>query len=427
MAQAESAAKEQCRAAQQEAEGHLAVLEAKQQQDGVLKDEIARLSAEVERLQDETNINKSYADAVRADIAQAEEEAGASATANARLESLQQQSDALQISLEESQSTVLLLTEKLALSEQQKSQSEADLQLRLEAAFDVNCDSERRLNEAQEELSRVRAELQEARQGFEEREGECRELQDRIGVLEEAREGAPGEEEIAEQRRKVTDLQIELKTVCGELQDVRHRLADSVRECTELQRTAASLEEDREVAVADLAVSAQKARIVDAELCILREESQRLVVQRDEAMALLDLVAMETVAEAALLRVKHDSASDSVVVLQARIEDLRSAAEQRIQENKQLSASVEALQGSNAALQVWLGMTWNWHCMELYGIGWDGMGWDGMGWDGMGWMGWDGMGIPYHPVPYHIQRYWGAKPAAPAECNLGNYFGMEEM
>ena len=75
MAQAESAAKEQCRAAQQEAEGHLAVLEAKQQQDGVLKDEIARLSAEVERLQDETNINKSYADAVRADIAQAEEEA----------------------------------------------------------------------------------------------------------------------------------------------------------------------------------------------------------------------------------------------------------------------------------------------------------------------------------------------------------------
>ena len=75
MAQAESAAKEQCRAAQQEAEGHLAVLEAKQQQDGVLKDEIARLSAEVERLQDETNINKSYADAVRADIAQAEEAA----------------------------------------------------------------------------------------------------------------------------------------------------------------------------------------------------------------------------------------------------------------------------------------------------------------------------------------------------------------
>ena len=140
----------------------------------------------------------------------AEEEAGASATANARLESLQQQSDALQISLEESQSSVLLLTEKLALSEQQKSQSEDDLQQRLEAAFDVNCDSERRLNEAQEELSRVRAELQEVRQGFEEREGECRELQDRIGVLEEAREGAPGEEEIAELRSQVAALQEEV-------------------------------------------------------------------------------------------------------------------------------------------------------------------------------------------------------------------------
>ena len=69
MAQAESAAKEQCRAAQQEAEGHLAVLEAKQQQDGVLKDEIARLSAEVERLQDETNPNVNV-DTLRADLEQ---------------------------------------------------------------------------------------------------------------------------------------------------------------------------------------------------------------------------------------------------------------------------------------------------------------------------------------------------------------------
>ena len=75
MAQAESAAKEQCRAAQQEAEGHLAVLEAKQQQDGVLKDEIARLSAEVERLQDQTSASTSEANAMQADIAKAEEEA----------------------------------------------------------------------------------------------------------------------------------------------------------------------------------------------------------------------------------------------------------------------------------------------------------------------------------------------------------------
>ena len=75
MAQAEAEAKEQCRAAQAEAEGHLAVLEAKQQQDDVLKAEIARLTAEVERLQDETDINKSYADATRSDIAKAEEEA----------------------------------------------------------------------------------------------------------------------------------------------------------------------------------------------------------------------------------------------------------------------------------------------------------------------------------------------------------------
>ena len=75
MAQAEAEAKEQCRAAQEEAEGHLAVLEAKQQQDDVLKAEIARLTAEVERLQDETDINKSYADATRSDIAKAEEEA----------------------------------------------------------------------------------------------------------------------------------------------------------------------------------------------------------------------------------------------------------------------------------------------------------------------------------------------------------------
>ena len=75
MAQAEAEAKEQCRAAQAEAGGHLAVLEAKQQQDDVLKAEIARLTAEVERLQDETDINKSYADATRSDIAKAEEEA----------------------------------------------------------------------------------------------------------------------------------------------------------------------------------------------------------------------------------------------------------------------------------------------------------------------------------------------------------------
>ena len=47
MAQAEAAAKEQCRAAQEEAEGHLAVLEARQQQDDVLKGEIERLSSEL--------------------------------------------------------------------------------------------------------------------------------------------------------------------------------------------------------------------------------------------------------------------------------------------------------------------------------------------------------------------------------------------
>ena len=55
VAEAEAAAKEQCRAAQEEAEGHLAVLAAKQQQDDVLKGEIERLSsdlkeAEFERL-----------------------------------------------------------------------------------------------------------------------------------------------------------------------------------------------------------------------------------------------------------------------------------------------------------------------------------------------------------------------------------------
>ena len=245
MVQAESAAKEQCRAVQQEAEGHLAVLEAKQQQDGVLKDEIARLSAEVERLQEEATNHNSDVEMLRADIAKAEEEAGASATANARLESLQQQSDALQISLEESQSTVLLLTEKLALSEQQKSQSEADLQLRLEAAFDVNCDSERRLNEAQEELSRVRAELQEVRQGFEEREGECRELQDRIGVLEEAREGAPGEEEIAELRSQVAALQEEVnkqmafgETMQRDRDEVKQALSERESEVQRLQMSA---------------------------------------------------------------------------------------------------------------------------------------------------------------------------------------------
>ena len=175
----------------------------------------------------------------------AEEEAGASATANARLESLQQQSDALQISLEESQSSVLLLTEKLALSEQQKSQSEADLQLRLEAAFDVNCDSERRLNEAQEELSRVRAELQEARQGFEEREGERRELQDRIGVLEEAREGAPGEEEIAELRSQVAALQEEVnkqmafgETMQRDRDEMKQALSERESEVQRLQMSA---------------------------------------------------------------------------------------------------------------------------------------------------------------------------------------------
>ena len=47
MAEAEAAANEQCRVAQEEAEGHLAVLEAKQQQDDVLKAEIERLSSEL--------------------------------------------------------------------------------------------------------------------------------------------------------------------------------------------------------------------------------------------------------------------------------------------------------------------------------------------------------------------------------------------
>ena len=68
LAQAETAAKEQCHAAQQEAEGYLAALEAQQQQDGVLKDEIARVTAELERVHGE-------ADAIRAEMARAEEEA----------------------------------------------------------------------------------------------------------------------------------------------------------------------------------------------------------------------------------------------------------------------------------------------------------------------------------------------------------------
>ena len=65
MAQAEAEAKEQCRAAQAEAEGHLAVLEAKQQQDDVLKAEIARLTTEVERLRDGPAVDASEEGACR--------------------------------------------------------------------------------------------------------------------------------------------------------------------------------------------------------------------------------------------------------------------------------------------------------------------------------------------------------------------------
>ena len=85
LAQAETAAKEQCHAAQQEAEGYLAALEAQQQQDGVLKDEIARVTAELERVHGE-------ADAIRAEMARAEERLSETVQAKeAEIETLQAQ------------------------------------------------------------------------------------------------------------------------------------------------------------------------------------------------------------------------------------------------------------------------------------------------------------------------------------------------
>ena len=176
MAQAEAAAKEQCRAAQAEAEGHLAVLGAKQQQDDVLKSEIARLTAEVGRAQSEAH-------ALRTDTAggdgldgwdwgSAGEQEEELAAANARAQALQEENEALQTRLNESQRTV-----------QSLAPAEAELRQQLDAASELNSQTKRVLSDTQVELTRVSVELRDTRRRFKEREEACAKLQHTVAMI----------------------------------------------------------------------------------------------------------------------------------------------------------------------------------------------------------------------------------------------------